>query len=92
MIFLGYAWCQSLFVQFGHSGHVTTCVFYVKMLLVSCLSSVLCRVVPDFAFGKSGIWQFFGNPAKSICGHISSWISWILADVSAAAIHSVNYG
>jgi len=31
-------------------------------------------VVPDFGSGKSGIWSFFGNPAKSGSGQISSRI------------------
>jgi len=32
------------------------------------------NVVPDFGSGKSGIWSFFGNPAKSGSGQISSRI------------------
>jgi len=42
----------------------------------TCLFTVVHRVVPDFgsSSGKSEIQPFFGNPAKSGYGHISSWI------------------
>jgi len=32
------------------------------------------RIVPDFGSSKSGIWPFFGNPAKSGSAQISSQI------------------
>jgi len=35
------------------------------------------KVAPDFGSGKSRIWPFFGNLAKSGSGQISSQIWWM---------------